>query len=146
MQKPLVYLASIGAIAGSAFYAFYPKKDEKNIPVTKNYVPSDETINKIKNGRYKRYDDPGFVPFARVKDNLNASKNLKQWSEDQGHQFTGDAFIYALDSWFWGMDMRSFGYVIDDFEDEIKSFISDGGMIDRLLIEKGSFLPPELKS
>jgi len=145
MAKTGIYIGAGALVLGSGVYAFYPSKESKNIPITKNYVPSPETIEKIKKGKYPRYDNPGFVPFSRVKDNLEAS-NLLEWSKQTGHQITGDAFIYALDSWFWGMDMRSRAKHINDFESEIKSFISGGGLIDRMLIDKGHFLPSELKS
>ncbi len=145
MSKPIVYIGASALVLGSGIYAFYPIKEKKNIPKTKNYVPSAEAIEKIKKGKYPRYDDVGFVPFSRVQDNLNASE-LLEWSKSSSHQFTGDAFIYALDSWFWGMDMRSKSKHINDFQEEIKSFIIGGGAIDRLLIDKGHFLPSELKS
>ncbi len=146
MSRIATLLGSTTLVIGSAIYAFRSSEKKKNVPKTKDYQIDSETVSQLKSnpGKYQRYDDVGFRPFARVKDNLEASE-LAEWSKESTHQFTGDAIIYAIDSWFWGMDMRSRAKNINDFQNEIKSFISGGGFIDRDLMEKGQFLPKELK-
>ena len=145
MSKILTYVTSIGLVGASAIYAFRSSSQTKNAPKSFTYSPSEETIKKIREGKYERYDDVGFRPYSRVKDNLNNS-NLRSWAKEKNHPYTGDALIYILDSWFYGMDMRSRSKSINDFESEIKSFITGGGAIDREFISKGQFLPDNLKS
>jgi hypothetical protein len=146
MSRILTLLGSGALVTGSAIYAFRSSTKKKNVPVTEDYVISSETVSQLVSNpnKYEIYDDVGFRPFARVKDNLENSE-LSEWAKETTHQFTGDALLYAIDSWFWGMDMRSRARNINDFQNEIKRFISGGGFLDREFLNKGQFLPSELR-